>query len=390
MTTDVSGAPVGASLRVLALVTDAWGGHGGIAQFNRDYLRALGSTPGVADLLVLARTGSPDSGSPPPGVAFHRVRRGGKAGYFAMALRAALTMRPDCIVIGHINLTVLGVALARLVGARTVLHIHGAEAWRPRRSRWINRMVRGVDLVASVSALTFARFNAWSPDLKDRGFLLPCCVDLTRFRPGPRPEAMATRLGLHGRRVLLSLARLASEERLKGIDEMLEQMPELARRHPDLVYLVGGDGSDIDRLRAKAVALGVGAQVIFAGHVPERDKTDFYRLGDAFVLPSRGEGFGIVLLEAMACGLPVLGSRLDATAEVLEQGAWGVLVDPGDPASLSAGIDMLLRRERTAAASDRALAFGEPAFRNRVVELVRRIRHARAGSGDRGPSDRDG
>ena len=83
------------------------------------------------------------------------------------------------------------------------------------------------------------------------------------------------------------------------------------------------------------------AEVTFTSVVPEAEKADHYRLADAFVMPGRGEGFGIVYLEAMACGIPVLGSRLDAGREALRQGELGILVDPDDRDALgrAAAID---------------------------------------------------
>jgi glycosyltransferase involved in cell wall biosynthesis len=84
--------------------------------------------------------------------------------------------------------------------------------------------------------------------------------------------------------------------------------------------------------------LGVGDRVIFTGYVPEEEKIELYRAADAFVMPSRAEGFGIVLLEALACGVPVVGSKIDAGRELLRDGKWGVVVDPDDLNDIENGI----------------------------------------------------
>ena len=76
---------------------------------------------------------------------------------------------------------------------------------------------------------------------------------------------------------------------------------------------------------------GLSDRVVFAGFIPEAEKADHYRLADAYVMPGRGEGFGFVFLEAMACGIPVVGSRLDGSREALRQGDLGILVDPDRP-----------------------------------------------------------
>ena len=99
-----------------------------------------------------------------------------------------------------------------------------------------------------------------------------------------------------------------------------------------------GDGDDRPRLEAKAERLGVNDRVVFAGYVPEEEKEDHYRLADAFVMPGRGEGFGIVYLEAMACGVPVVASSADASREAVRNGQLGSVVDPDDPDDLLRGI----------------------------------------------------
>ncbi|HEY2112807.1 MAG TPA: glycosyltransferase, partial [Dongiaceae bacterium] len=115
---------------------------------------------------------------------------------------------------------------------------------------------------------------------------------------------------------------------------------------PNLVYLVGGSGPDRPRLEAKAKALGLADRVIFAGRISEEEKLAHYHLADAYVMPSRGEGFGIVILEAMAAGIPAMGSRVDGSREALLDGKLGPLVDPDDPASVAGGIRAVLERPR--------------------------------------------
>ena len=131
----------------------------------------------------------------------------------------------------------------------------------------------------------------------------------------------------------MTLGRLVSRERAKGIDEVMEVLPGLARRHPDLAYLVAGDGPDRRRLEDKAAALGIRDRVIFCGRVAETEKAAHYRLADAYVMPSRGEGFGIVLLEAMACGSPVVTSDATSLPEVVGDAA--ITVNAHDEGALS-------------------------------------------------------
>jgi glycosyltransferase involved in cell wall biosynthesis len=115
---------------------------------------------------------------------------------------------------------------------------------------------------------------------------------------------------------------------------------------PDLVYLIVGDGDDRSRFQSKASALGIARSVVFAGYIPEDEKPDHYRLADAFVMPGRGEGFGIVYLEAMACGIPVVASKTDGSREATRDGLLGALADPDSASEIRVAIKQALNRPR--------------------------------------------
>src|SRR5262249_55273538 len=208
---------------------------------------------------------------------------------------------------------------------------------------WLSRRP---DRIISISEVTTQRFQSWAHTPADRQRLLPCIVDLGEFQPGPPDPGLIERYGLTGKPVLFTFGRLVSAERAKGMDEVMEAMPDLLTDNRDLAYLIGGAGPDRPRLEAKARSLGISDRVIFAGRIAEEEKAAHYCTVDAYVMPSRGEGFGIVILEAMACGIPALGSCKDGGREALLDGKLGLLVDPDDPASVEAGIRAVLKRPR--------------------------------------------
>jgi glycosyltransferase involved in cell wall biosynthesis len=329
-------------MNVLVLLHDSYGAVGGIAKFNRDLVAGLAKDRRVARVCVLPRL-RPEE--PPPALPKLRLRSkpaGGRAGYIAAALAERLgNGRADLVIAGHLRL--LPAALAARPMRRPLWTIvHGIDAWEPRAHSLDRLMVRAADRVISVSAYTRERMARWSGLPQDRFRLLPNCVDRSVFTPGPPDPALQARYGLAGRKVLLTVARLAERERYKGIDEVLEALPRLAQSQPDLSYLVVGDGPDRARLQAKAAALHVTERVVFAGRISEIEKVAHYRLADAFAMPGRGEGFGIVYLEALACGIPVLGSTIDGSREALLDGRLGILVDPRDPGEVAAGLERLL------------------------------------------------
>jgi glycosyltransferase involved in cell wall biosynthesis len=355
-------------MRILALLPEAYGAGGGIAQFDRDLLAAAARAPGAGEIVTLLRR-LPG----PPGVLPERVRlvpgaAGGKLAFAAAALRqAVLGGRFDLVLCGHLRLLPLAYRVARLARAPLLLVAYGIDAWQPSGGR-ADALLRRVDRVLSISELTRQRLLAWSGLPPERVIVLPPCVDTAPFAPGPRNPALVARYGLAGRTVLLTLGRLAAAERYKGIDEVLDCLPALLARRPDLAYLVCGDGNDRARLEAKAASLGLAGRVVFCGRVPEAEKADHYRLADAFVMPGRGEGFGIVYLEALACGIPALGSTLDASREALRNGALGVLVDPDDRAALEAGI--LAALERPKCVPEGLAYFHADRFAERIAALL--------------------
>jgi asparagine synthase (glutamine-hydrolysing) len=323
----------------LGLVTDAYGARGGIALYGRDFLGSVCSH-GATDAVVAIPRRAPEPREPLP-VKLHFETDGadGKLRYALAVARTVLARRHfDMVVCGHINLLPLAYAAAKVVRAPLLLLVYGVDAWTPRR-RWLAHLLAPrADAVIAISETTLSAFRRWSGVPQERCAVLPNAIHLEHYGDGAKKEALLERYGLRGRKVIMTLARLAADERYKGVDEVLELMPRLVRRVPGLRYLVAGDGSDRPRLQAKAAALGLNGHVVFAGYVAEEEKADHYRLADAFVMPSRGEGFGFVFLEALACGTPVVASRTDGGREALRDGMLGRLVDPGNSDELAEAI----------------------------------------------------
>ena len=328
------------TLRVQMLLTDAFGGFGGISRFNRDFLGALNLCPWVGRVYVLPRI-IPEriDETIPECVVYRRSSARGRFAFVAELLRAARReQRADLVICGHLHLLPLALLAARLQRARLALIVHGIEAWAPSTHRLANVLANRIDAFLAVSRYSAERFAKWAKVSTDQGFILPNCVDLDRFRPGERDPALMARYGLQLRKVMLTVGRLIAEEPSKGFGELIELMPRLLRELPNLCYLIVGDGSDRARLEAKVKALGLTKNVVFSGRIPEAEKVAHYNLADAFVMPSHGEGFGIALIEAAACGIPVIGSSVDGSREALLDGRLGQLLDPSKPDELARAI----------------------------------------------------
>ena len=324
-------------MKVLFLGTDAFGGRGGIANYNRCMIRALAESPHVASVKVLLLSIQDPLSVVPDGVQILEGAARSKTRFVLEALRQGV-LGADLVVCGHVNLGPLARAVSCLSRAPYVVQVHGVDVWERPASRHRQAALEGASEIWSVSRFTVDRLMQWCRFDFERVRVMPNMIDLDLFKPGARNTALMQRYGLEGKQVLLTLARLDAREKYKGIDEILRVMPRMLAQRPDLAYLVVGDGDDRTRLEEKAVNLGLAESVVFTGYVSEEEKLDTIRLAQAFVMPGRGEGFGIVYLEALACGVNVVGSCLDASAEALMNGRLGAVVDPDSQESLIEGV----------------------------------------------------
>jgi phosphatidylinositol alpha-1,6-mannosyltransferase len=320
--------------RILALITDGFGARGGIARFNADLMQALSQSERVDAVVTLPRFG--DVHAVTPTKVLQVAPEPGRARWSARAARLAIGGRFDVILCGHINAAPLAAGLASATGARLWLQVHGIEAWEARGAlvRW---GVESARLVTSVSRFTRKRLLAWARIAPEHVRVLPNTVG-REFAPRPRREDLIARHHLADRKVILTVSRLAASERYKGHDRVIRALPAVAERCGLVSYLIVGSGDDRPRLEALAHARGVAERVTFAGEVAAADLPDYFALADVYAMPSTGEGFGIVFLEAAASGLCVIGGNRDGSADALADGRIGHLVDPDDAAGLRSAL----------------------------------------------------
>ena len=352
-------------MRILALLSDGFGASGGIARYNRDLVAALAQCDAVDAIAIVPRFGEAPE-TLPAGVTQY-APLANRLLWSLRATRLALSRQFDVIFCGHLFAAPLAAALAALTRSPMWLQLHGVEAW-PTPGAAIRRAARRARLITSVSRHTRDCALRWCDIDPARVRVLPNTVD-PRFAPGSAPEALRRRFALEGRRVLLTVSRLASAERYKGHDRIIAAMPKILSCRPDAIYLIAGEGDDRARLQALARETGMAAHVRFAGQVSADDLPNVYRLADAFAMPSTGEGFGIAFLEAAASGLPIVAGNRDGAADALADGALGASIDPGDNDGLASAIVRALNRG--AGSVSLAQRFMVANFARHVDSLVR-------------------
>jgi phosphatidyl-myo-inositol dimannoside synthase len=263
------------------------------------------------------------------------------------------------------------VRLGLLGRLRLLVYVHGEEITTndlyDRDGTRRRRPLRSVDEIVVVSRFTEAAVRgllrtapAGHLRLAENG------VDRARFTPRPRRPDLVALYRLEGRFVFVSICRLLEK---KGIDNAIRAFAEVIARVPGCRYLVVGTGPYEATLRELAAELGLSGSVVFAGQVPEEDLVDHYCLGDVFVMPNRAlangdtEGFGLVFLEANACGLPVIAGRDGGSTDAVQDGVNGLVVDGHQPAAIGAAMirlyaDPALRRRLADGARDVAASAG--------------------------------
>jgi phosphatidylinositol alpha-1,6-mannosyltransferase len=352
--------------RCLSLVSDAFGGRGGIAQYNRDFLGAVANN-GLA-ILVLPRR-APDPFTLPPGIS-QAAPRLGRVAYIQSALRSALDRPVDMVFCGHLHMAPLALLIARRHRAKLIVQMHGIEAWQ-RPSLLQRHAVEAADLILCVSRYTRARVIEWAAIVPERVQVLANTVGQA-FTPGDG-SAVRRAWGLQDRRVLLTIGRLDAREGYKGHDRVIAALPQLLTAGHDLVYVVVGEGDDRTRLQNFAAERGVTKRVRFVGMLGQDALVDVYRMADLFVMPSSGEGFGIAFLEAMACGTPALGLAAGGAVDALADGEFGTLAPESDFTPVLARLLAAPNPDPHALAAAVRSRFGDAAFSRQVSNTLMRV-----------------
>lgn len=334
------------SRKVIALVTDAYGGRGGIALYNRNLLAAVCSHPDVDEVVALPRCIAYELEALPRKLRFDVSSAGSKCLYARSVLGLAGRLDSSTLVIcGHLHLLPFANVLGLRFGCRVLPVVYGIEAWRPTAHGISNALCRRIDSFVSIRKLTADRLKRWARIPNAHFHYLPNCIDLASYGIGPRRPDLVNKYGLAGRTVIMTAGRMDVTEKNKGFDEMLETLPYLRQDIPNVVYLIMGDGNDRPRLQEMAVALGVADHVVFTGYVPEAEKADHYRLADVAAMPGSNEfhdsyPYRFAFLEPLACGVPVVGSRFDDPSERDDPDAQQLVVqvNPHDPMDIKRGI----------------------------------------------------
>lgn len=363
---------------MLFLYLKAFSFTGGIEKFNRSLLKALHelSVDGHMDADAISAY------DPHPDEKYFPVLRftghgGGRPLFVLNALYQA--MKYNTVILGHINLAIVGRLIKLLKpSVRLIVIVHGIEVWYTLAGNK-KKLLEKADVILSVSDFTKGKILEFNPSVQaskirifpntiDPYFRLPTHFD--------KPRYLMDRYHLDAdQQVLLTVTRLADSEKYKGYDNVISSIPSIKKKVPALRYLIGGkaDPGEHNRVEKLIEHFGVCESVSLLGFINDAELIDHYLLADIFVLQSRKEGFGIVFIEALACGRKVIAGSRDGSVEALMHGELGKLIDPDDQEGLiTAIVDFLQTKEYSPLMLQKKVygAFGFHRYKNRLREYL--------------------
>jgi phosphatidyl-myo-inositol dimannoside synthase len=355
--------PAQNSVRFIGLFPDVLG-IGGVQEVGRQTIRAL--------LEISARTGwssnvlglNDPSGLQEFSAGAHKINFRGfgrsKVRFVLAALQVA-AKKPLVVLAAHPNLAPPAAWMKRLAPQmKVIVMAHGVDVWQPLPPRRRAALL-SADIVLAPSTSTVQKLTEVQGVPPEKIRKIPWPLDLEVLdmaessTPLPRPK------GFPPSPVILTVGRWATSEKYKGTDDLIRSLAQLCATFPGLNLVAVGGGDDLPRLRQIAADLGVASSVHFLTGLSKTDLAACYAHADIFALPSTGEGFGLVFLEAMAFAKPIVAAAAGGSTDLVEDAVNGILIPPRDQAALAKALACLL--------SDDSLRM---ALGRRGAEIVRR------------------
>ncbi|RYD54177.1 MAG: glycosyltransferase family 1 protein [Sphingobacteriales bacterium] len=279
------------------------------------------------------------------------------------------------VLLSHINLLMVGWMIKKISPkTRVILMAHGIEIWG-RISKTKSLMLGAVDNIWAVSNYTRQRVMDHHGVPSDKIAVLNNSLD--PFLPAAKnitvPDELYIRYGIRpGQKILFTLTRLSAKEKYKGYDDVVTALADL--KDPSIKYIIAGkaDAVEMQLMQQKISEAGLAEQVVLAGFIPEDEVAAHFKMSDCYIMPSSKEGFGIVFIEAMFYGVPVIGGNADGTMDALKNGELGTAVTPGDVGQIQAAI-MKVLADKAGNKSDQRLlidSFSYSSYKERIGLLM--------------------
>lgn len=365
-------------MKILLLVPELFNGTGGIKEFNNFLVKALLELGHTLSIVSINDIKHP-SNNLNLNLFFPCARK--KTIIVINTLKQSLSLRPDLILCGHVNFSPLCMIINRIFKIPYFTIAYGIDVWNLNGLKLCG--LANSSKILSVSNYTKQRILRQLINYPEKDiFILPTTFDLEKFKPGPKPEYLMKKLNIKDdEKVILTIARLSKSEKYKGYDKVIITMNDIVKEIPNVKYIVGGSGDDFERIKDLIRNYHLEGKVILTGFIPDEEIVDYYNLCDVFVMPSKGEGFGIVFLEALACGKPVICGNKDGSVDAVLNGEIGILINPDNVDEIAQAIVKVLKGNVEKKFLDGEYlrkriieAYGFDKFKERVKEVIERAR----------------
>ncbi len=309
----------------------AFSGIGGLEKFNKAFIKALSSNFAQCDIYVSSLSDTLINKKYTDSPVCFQGFKGNKLAFLFCEVKALF--KTDLLIVGHLNLAIIAY-LFKLVNPKKklIINTHGIDIWN--NVSWIKKQaIKQADKIITVSLFSKKKIIQLYKIPEDKIAILHNTIDpffqfpntfnkndnwLNYYQISPSDK------------VIVTIARLSYNEGYKGYDTIIQLIPEIIKDLPNIKYLIIGKYDELEVKRIKKIIPEslFNKHIILTGFVPDKDLVAHIQLGDIFAMPSKGEGFGIVFIEAMACGVPALAGNIDGSTDALLHGKIGVLVNP--------------------------------------------------------------
>jgi phosphatidylinositol alpha-1,6-mannosyltransferase len=319
------------------------GATGGIQNYTATLVRALREILGEQNVRMVAVPA--EASARADGNA--ALGRGTKLRFFLNAISAAILWRPQLVLCAHVGISPVARMIHRITESPYWVILYGIDVWCELAPTKVEAL-RAAEQLVSISKFTLESASARHGLGQSKSVFLAPTFSIDESTVATKRSSAAASIQSPS---VLTVGRLSASERYKGHDVMLDAWPAVLREIPEARYIIVGDGDDRARLQERAKEMGFANSVVFKGGVSGAELQSCYDECQVFAMPARtelnptaprGEGFGIVFLEAMAHGKPVVGPGVGAPTEFIHDGEHGLLVDPVNPAELARALAELL------------------------------------------------
>ena len=287
--------------------------------------------------------------------------------------------KKNIVILSHINLLTVGGIIKKInPKVKLILFTHGIEVWQP-MSRKRKRLLHGCDRVISVSHFTRQKLIDVQGADAAKCVVLNNCLDPFLARPTPmqKPADLLRQYKLEKTDIILmTLTRLAITERHKGYDKVILAIQSLQKKQQQrIVYLIAGKYTEDEKKHIFQLAENAMVSVVLTGFIDDHELPRYFALADMYIMPSKKEGFGITFIEAMYYGLPVIGGNADGSIDALDNGNFGLPVNPDSITEIENAIEIMIQNRAAYQVDGEKLLkkFGFETYKEKLDKLLMNI-----------------